>query len=296
MAQNPGTQARQAPATTPSVVAPAVLHQGRAADPAPAGTDTAEAADSSGSRAVSADTNPVETASHQRQLRLIMRQCDRVLLVDYDVLAMEKWPDNAGIVAARWRRDLWFLVVVIAAVLFVGGMFGVLPAWLGGTGFGAFVTTLLLALPPVSRVFSSRPLHWELIQQRRQMLQDARRHVAHLEGSDGLAWQCERMAPFNPVLASHSFSKLREASEGHLLVRQLTERKYVRLYLFYMVEADKAYQRLQQAFLDSRQEGLEQGYMQSSIEEEVEEKAGTDLKPVASQVQTSVDDSANLTS
>lgn len=40
-------------------------------------------------------------------------------------------------------------------------------------------------------------------------------------------------------------------------MRQLTERKYVRLYLFYLVEADKAYQRLQQVFLDSRQQELE---------------------------------------
>jgi len=82
--------------------------------------------------------------------------------------------------------------------------------------------------------------------------------VAHLEGSDGLVWQCERMAAFNPALASHSFSRLRESSEKHTLVRQLTERKYVRLYLFYLVEADKAYQRLQQVFLDSRQQELEQ--------------------------------------
>jgi hypothetical protein len=112
------------------------------------------------------------------------------------------------------------------------------------------------------------------------MLQDARRHVAHLEGADGLAWQCERMAAFNPALARHSFSRLREASEKHTLVRQLTERKYVRLYLFYLVEADKAYQALQQAFLDGRQQGLEDGWMDSPLEETTEGKPGTDLKSV----------------
>ncbi|MCL1476739.1 MULTISPECIES: hypothetical protein [unclassified Marinobacter] len=267
MAQNTGTKARQVSATASLAVAPAVLRQGRAADPAPVVADKAVAvagqsseamaADASGSRDADFGGNRDKAANRQRQLRLIMRQCDRVLLADYDLLTMEQWPDNARISAARWCRDLWLLAVVIAAVLFIGGVLGVLPAWLGGTGFGAFVTTLLLALPPVRRVFSSRPSHRELMQQRRQMLRDARRHVAHLEGSDGLVWQCERMAAFNPALASHSFSRLREASEKHTLVRQLTERKYVRLYLFYLVEADKAYQRLQQVFLDSRQQELE---------------------------------------
>jgi len=292
MAQNTGTQARQAPATALSAAAPAVLRQGRAADPAQAVVDKAVAvagqgtqnntqpstgpnesakqpsdamaANASDGRDASSGGNRDKAANRQRQLRLMMRQCDRVLLADYGLLAMEAWPDNARISAARKRRDLWLLAAVIAAVLFVGGVLGVLPAWLGGTGFGAFVTTLLLALPPVRRVFSSRASHRELIQQRRQMLRDARRHVAHLEGSDGLVWQCERMAAFNPALASHSFSQLREASEKHTLVKQLTERKYVRLYLFYLVEADKAYQRLQQAFLDGRQQGLDQGLAEDS--------------------------------
>ncbi|MEH6355077.1 MAG: hypothetical protein V7760_03510 [Marinobacter sp.] len=290
MAQNTGTRAREAPATASLAVAPAVLRQGRAADPAPAVADKAVegqvaenntqpstnqnesakqsseamAAGASGrSDAVSA-SNRGEAAN--RQLRLMMRQCNRVLLADYDLLAMEKWPDNARISAARKHRDLWWLAVVIAAVLFVSGVLGVLPAWLGGTGFGTLVTTLLLALPPVRRVFSSRPSHGELMQQRRQMLRDARRHVAHLEGSDGLVWQCERMAAFNSALASHSFSRLREASEKHTLVRQLTERKYVRLYLFYLVEADKAYQRLQQVFLDSHHDGLEQSPLEAAAD------------------------------
>lgn len=287
MAQNTGTQVRQASVMASPVAAPAVLRQGRPADPAPAMADKAAAAagpsaqnnttppinpnesarepsaviaaDVSGSRDASSGSKGDNAANRQRQLRLIMRQCDRVLLADYNVLAMETWPDNAQMSAARRRRDVWLLAVGIAAVLFVGGVLGVLPAWLGGTGFGALVTTLLLALPPVRRVFSSTSSHWELMQQRRHMLRDARRHVAHLEGTDGLVWQCERMAAFNPALASHSFSRLRQASEKHTLARQLTERKYVRLYLFYLVEADKAYQRLQQVFLDSHQEGLDQG-------------------------------------
>ncbi|EBA00942.1 hypothetical protein [Marinobacter sp. ELB17] len=304
MAQNTGTQARQAPATASSAAAPAVLRQGRAADPAPTVADNAvavagqgtqnntqpsigsnesakqtsdamaaDAADAAGSRDDSAGSNRDKAANHQRQLRLMMRQCDRVLLADYDLLAMEKWPDNARISAARRRRDLWLLAVAVAAVFFVGGVLGLLPAWLGGAGFGVFVTTLLLALPPVRRVISSRPSNRELVQQRRQMLRDARRHVAHLEGADGLVWQCERMAAFNPALASHSFSRLREASKKHTLVQQLTERKYVRLYLFYLVEADKAYQRLQQVFLDSRQEGLDQGLVEGSPVDDREDNA-----------------------
>jgi hypothetical protein len=286
MAQNTGTQARQAPAAAASDKAPAVLRQGRAADPAPAVAEKsvavatqgnqkavpplvslnksagepsdATAANGSDSSDTSSRSHSDKAANRQQQLRLMMRQCDRVLLIDYGLLAMETWPDNARMSAARKRRDLWLLAVAIAAVVFVGGVLGFLPAWLGGAGFGALATTLLLALPAVRRVFSPRASHRELIQQRGQMMRDARRHVAHLEGTDGLAWQCQRMAAFNPALASHSFSQLREASEKHTLVKQLTERKYVRLYLFYLVEADKAYQRLQQAFLDGHQLGLDQ--------------------------------------
>jgi hypothetical protein len=65
------------------------------------------AADAAGSRDASSGRNRDKAANHQRQLRLMMRQCDRVLLADYDLLAMEKWPDNARISAARRRRDLW---------------------------------------------------------------------------------------------------------------------------------------------------------------------------------------------
>jgi hypothetical protein len=282
MAQNTVTQARQAPATPSSAAAPAVLRQGRAADSVLIVADKAVAtADQGTQNNIQPSIGSNESANQQRQLRLMMRQCDRVLLADYDLLAMEKWPDNARVSAARRRRDLWLLAVAVAAVFFVGGVLGLLPAWLGGTGFGVFVTTFLLALPPVRRVFSSRLSNRELVQQRGQMLRDARRHVAHLEGSDGLVWQCERMARFNPALASHSFSQLRKASKKHTLVQQLTERKYVRLYLFYLVEADKAYQKLQQVFLDNRQKGLEQDWVPSPLEEAVEGKPGADSQSVS---------------
>jgi hypothetical protein len=300
MAENAGTQARQTPAT-PLSAGSAVLRQGRAADSVLIVADKAVATAGHGTQnniqpsigsnesakpppdVMAADSGDAPTgsdcdkaANHQRQLRLMMRQCDRVLLADYNLLAMEKWPDNARVSAALKRQNLWLLAVAVAAAFFVGGVLGLLPAWLGGTGFGVFVTTFLLALPPVRRVFSSRLSNRELVQQRGQMLRDARRHVAHLEGADGLVWQCERMVMFNPALASHSFSQLREASKKHTLVQQLTERKYVRLYLFYLVEADKAYQKLQHAFLDNRQQGLEQGWVPSSLEDAAERKPGAD--------------------
>ena len=279
MAQNTGTQpasVRPSSAPVQPAAAPAVLRQGRAADapsaagqPAPGDTAIATNATQSppehSTDGDDARTGPhQQAATRQRDLRLMMRQCDRVLLADHALLAMESWPDNARLSAARRRRDLWLLVIALAAVLLIGGVVGVFPAWVGGSGFGAFVTTLLLAFVPVRRVFSPLASYRELIVQRRQLLNDARRHVAHLEGQDGLAWQCARMASFNPALASFSFSQLLEASQNHTLVRQLTARKYVRLYLFYLVEADKAYQRLQQAFLDGHQRMRDDGLVADS--------------------------------
>ena len=38
------------------------------------------------------EAGQVQAESRQRKLRLILRQCDRVLLMDFDLLAMNDWP------------------------------------------------------------------------------------------------------------------------------------------------------------------------------------------------------------
>ncbi|PPI86146.1 hypothetical protein KEHDKFFH_02165 [Marinobacter maroccanus] len=294
MAENQSKAATQENAPTQAPV----LRPGRAADPVPApvmtdaqapapvstsqATETAPSGQAPGTgqepdkssdgdesrNAGSRGTERVLAESRQRKLRLMLRQCDRVLLMDFDLLAMNGWPDNFTMAEARRGRDLWLFSALIAAVIFLSGLTGFVPAWIAGGGFGAFVIILLLGVPAVRRIYTSKPSYLDLIMTRQRMLREARQHVAHLEGSDGLIWQCVRMADFNPALKNTRFSHLLRLSENRSLSRQLTRREHVRLYLIYLLEAEKAYSRVQKAFFEGNQEAIDQGWEEVAAEPE----------------------------
>ncbi|OEY67109.1 hypothetical protein [Marinobacter sp. X15-166B] len=196
----------------------------------------------------------------QRKWRLMMRQCDRVVLLDFQLLAMPEWPDNYALALARKKRDFWLLGACLSAAVFLSGLTGSVPAWLAGGGFGAFAVIVLLGVPLVRTLYTDRPSYLDLLARRRQLLRDARKHIAHLEGEVGLAWQCARMSEFNPALKSPRFRELVELSARHALSGALTRREHVRLYLVFMLEAEKAYDRLQQAFFDANQAAIDQGW------------------------------------
>lgn len=198
--------------------------------------------------------------SRQRKLRLMLKQCDRVLLMDFDTLAMSGWPDNYSLAKARRSRDLWLFGALVAALIFLSGLTGFVPAWIAGGGFGAFTIILMLGVPAVRRVYTSRPSYLDLIVMRQRLLRDARKHIEHLEGKEGLVWQCARMAEFNAALRSSRFSELLALSEHRTLARNMTRREYVRLYLIYLLEAEKAYDRVQKAFFDGNQEAIDRGW------------------------------------
>lgn len=207
-----------------------------------------------------ADIEQAMAESRQRKLRLMLKQCDRVLLMDFDLLAMPGWPDNYSLAAARRSRDLWVFSALVAALIFLSGLTGFVPAWIAGGGFGAFVIILMMGVPAVRRIYSSRPSYLDLIVRRQRMLRDARKHVEHLEGKDGLIWQCARMAEFNASLRSSRFSELLALSEHRTLSRNMTRREYFRLYLIYLLEAEKAYDRVQKAFFDGNQQAIDRGW------------------------------------
>lgn len=56
------------------------------------------------------------------------------------------------------------------------------------------------------------------------------------------------MADFNIALKNTRFSSLLRLSERRILPRHLARREHVRLYLIYLLEAEKAYARVQAAF------------------------------------------------
>lgn len=233
--------------------------------------DEAGAADPGEQGAVSHEPKDIEKTlaeSRQRKLRLMLRQCDRVLLLDFDLLALPDWPDNYTLSAARRNRDLWLFSALVAAMIFLSGMTGFVPAWVAGGGFGAFVIILLMGVPAVRRIYTSRPSYMDLLIRRRRMLRDARKHVQHLEGKEGLVWQCARMAEFNPTLRATRFSELLALSERGALARNLTRREHVRLYLVYLLEAEKAYSRAQQAFFEGHHRAIDEGWESVASEPE----------------------------
>ncbi|MFO8141477.1 MAG: hypothetical protein R6T87_06235 [Marinobacter sp.] len=198
-----------------------------------------------------------QAESKQRTLRLMLRQSDRVLLMDFELLAMPDWPDNYEMAAARRSRDIWVFSALVAASVFLSGLIGVIPAWIAGGGFGAFVIILLLGVPFVRRIYSGKPSYLDLVVKRQRLLKDARKHIGHLEGKEGLIWQCARMAAYNPALKHPRFSDLLRLSEQRSLVRNITRRESVRRYLIYLMEAEKAYNLVQQAFFEGNQEAID---------------------------------------
>lgn len=206
------------------------------------------------------ETEQQMAATRQSRLRGLLRQCDRVLLLDFNTLALSGWPDAFTVAMARRRRDLWLLLLALTALLFAGGMTGFVPAWVAGGGLGAMVVLVLSGVPAVRHLFTDSPSHLELLLRRRQLLHEARLHIQNLEGSTGLIWQCPQMQEFNPSLRASRFAGIVRLSEQRVLSRSLTRREHVRLCLVYLMEAEKAYGLLQQAYFEGHQIAIDRGW------------------------------------
>lgn len=198
--------------------------------------------------------------TRQSGRRRLLRQCERVLLLDFNTLAMPDWPDNFTMASARRRRDVWLFSASLAAVVFLAGVPGMVPAWVAGTGFGAFVLIALAGVPFIRRLYSGQPSYMDLLLRRQHRMREARSHIQHLEGGEGLAWQCAMMAEFNPALRSPRFSGLVNLSEKRILARELRRRDHIRLFLIYMLEAEKAYERLHHAYFEGHQTAIDKGW------------------------------------
>ncbi|MDG5498741.1 hypothetical protein [Marinobacter sp. BGYM27] len=281
-----GTQAKRSP----------VLQPGRPADPVPPAPPVADANNNAAAKVpVESSTDPLQiddqsavtadggtdhevdekttVMSRQHNNRRLIRQCERVLLLEFNTLAMPDWPDDFAMAAARRRRDLWLFSATLTAIVFLAGVPGLVPAWIAGTGFGALVLVLLAGIPAVRRLFSDKPSHLDLVIQRQRRLKEARSHIQHLEGNEGLAWQCAMMSEHNPALKSQRFNTLIRLSEQRVLARQLRHRKHIRLYLIYMLEAEKAYERLQNAYFQGHQLSVDKGWIEPELKDDTADVA-----------------------
>lgn len=254
-----------------------VLRPGRPADPAAslpatskpapgpaseAGPETAPAPEQAPATPESGGdaSSPIPATMGQHRRRQLLRQCERVLLLDFDTLAMAGWPDSYSLARARRRRDLWLFGATLSALVFLSGMTGLVPAWIAGGGFGATVLVTLAGVPAIRRLYSSQPSYLDLVTKRSRLMREARKHIAHLENDTGLVWQCTAMAEYNPALRSPRFSGLVNLSERRILARTLTRREHIRLVLIFLLEAEKAYGRLETAYLEGHQQALDEGH------------------------------------
>lgn len=195
----------------------------------------------------------------QQRRRKLLHDCERLLLLDFDTLAMPGWPDHHQVSLARRRRDSWLLLLSILAAVVLAGMGNLVPALVGGVAFGALALAGLWGLPAVRQVFMGKPSHMELLLKRRRLLHQARKHVDHLEGPIGLASASRPLVEYNPALRRSRFTGLYNLSEKGQLVDSIRTRAQAQLYLIFALEAEKGYNRLREAYLRTHERMLEEG-------------------------------------
>lgn len=222
-----------------------------------AGSGDEETADAEAEAARKAALEAVRYRQQRR--RKLLHDCERLLLLDFDTLAMPGWPDHHQVNLARRRRDSWLLLLSVLASVVLAGTGNLVPALIGGGAFGALALVALWGLPGVRHVFTHRPSYMELLLKRRRLLQRARKHVENLEGPIGLAAACRPLAEYNPALRRTRFTGLYSLSEKGQLVASIRNRAQAQLYLIFALEAEKAYNRLRDDYLRTHEQLLDEG-------------------------------------
>jgi len=201
-----------------------------------------------------------EMRIQQHRKKKLLAGCEPVMGLNYDCLAMDDYPENALVVAAKRDRDYWIFLTSVFATVFLLGLMNLLPAWIAASAGGLSLASALFAFSPARKHFFSRPPLRELLNQRKKIEFRALNHIHFLEGDDGLAWRCAKMAKYNRNLDRKLFTGLIQFSHQGRLAEVLRARKHIRLYLLFMIEAQKAYKRLQNDYLSNHFKNLDQGW------------------------------------
>lgn len=215
----------------------------------------------------------------QLKRKRLLAECEGIMSVSYDMLAMDDYPDNALVITARQDRDYWLLLCTCFGGLFFLGLTGLVNAWIAGSGLGLCFLSWVFAFSPLRIHFFQRPPLSALMQKRKEIEFRALNHIRFLEANGGLAWRCHRMAEFNNNLERGVFQGLVRFSYEGTLLNMLKSRKHIRLYLLFALEAQKAYQRMQQVYLKLHFKNLEQGWDDTKDDAEADNLAAvTDKK------------------
>jgi len=179
----------------------------------------------------------------------LLASCEKVNLLNASILMLEGFPDNWSLDQARKTRDVLLMLSATLLSLFSVGLVGLFPAVMTGLMLGLGLLFGALALSPIQSSFTGKPTLGQLIQQRRQLVQAAQAHVQFLEGGGGLVWRCEALGHYNRHLYRNQFNVLVQHSKNGNLARVLRTPAHFRLYIQFMIEAQKAYRKLQAIYL-----------------------------------------------
>ena len=202
--------------------------------------------------------NEIRVQQHRK--KKLLAGCEPVMGMNYDTLAMDDYPDNALVAAARRDRDYWIFLCSLFGSSFVLGLLGFVPAWVSGIGSGLCLASILFACTSIRSSFFVRPPLSELLQKRKAIEFSALNHIQFLEGKTGLAWRCGKMSKYNSNLNRKLFKGLMHYSLERTLLNVVKNKKHIRLYLLLMIESQKAYKRLQNDYLQSHFANLDQGW------------------------------------
>ncbi len=191
-----------------------------------------------------------ETLREQlKQYIQIIRACEPLEVLNYDLLALKHYPDAVEVLGSKRRRDLWFMAIMLTSGLFLIGWQGLLPAWIAGSSLGLALALGAFAIPQVRGLFLKVPSHRQLVQRKKSMEFRAMSHIRMLEGSDGLAYQCQMMLPYRRALGDKRFHRIVVLSRQKAIIKAMRSVAAIRLYLMYMLEAQQAFKEVKNGYM-----------------------------------------------
>lgn len=211
-----------------------------------------------------------ELKLQQHRKKILLAGCEPVMGFNYDFLAMDNYPENSLVSAARRDRDYWLAVCVVFLSVFFFGLLGFISPGIAGVSCGLGFLSMIFAFSPFRRYFFKRPHLHQLLAKRKEIEFRALNHIRLLEGKDGLAWRCKKLQKYNSNLSKKIFSGLYHYSKNRQLFNVVRQKRHIRLYLLLMIESQKAYKRLEKDYLENHFSHLEEGWDDSINKEDVD--------------------------
>jgi len=196
-------------------------------------------------------SSPVDEATQHdiaMQQRLLA-SCERVNLLSMPSLTLDDYPNNWEFDQAKKMRDIFLMGGSVSLGAFIVALTGIVHPVIAGISFGVFVLCCVLAFTSLQSIVTGRATLYELAAKRNLLVSQARSHVQFLEGVSGLAWRCSALGRYNRHLYNNQFNVLIQYSKANQLHRVLSSPRHFRLYAQFVVEAQRAYKKLQTIYL-----------------------------------------------